>query len=75
MSLFSSVFCGAGAYGGYEKKFMNNFVFPAWVSADGFNNNNYNNEYSNPKNQPIEWKKGKWKQYTRRQKRSEQLYK
>ena len=28
---------------GLREKFINNFVFPTWASAVGFNNNNNNN--------------------------------
>ena len=28
---------------GLRKQFMNNFVFPTWACAAGFNNNNNNN--------------------------------
>ena len=39
LCLFFSFFRGAGDCG-VVKKFMNNFVFPTWACAAGFNNNN-----------------------------------
>ena len=36
---------------GLRKQFINNFVFPTWACAAGFNNNNdYNNNNNNNNN-------------------------
>ena len=40
---FVCQFSVAQVFGGLCKQFKNNFVFPIWACAAGFNNNNNNN--------------------------------
>ena len=49
MGLREQSICGAGVVG-FRKKFINNFVFPIWACAAGFNNNDDNNNNNNNNN-------------------------